>query len=242
MPPFNGFYFDCDSTLSTIEGVDELTRKLGPALRAELHALTEQAMEGARPLADVYVDRLGALAPTRAELDVVGGFYIDNLVPDAAATIAALQALGKQVGIISGGLRQPVSILATHLGIPDAHVHAVPLLFDQRGAYRDFDRSSPLWRNLGKVEVLRRLPASHRPVLFMGDGVTDLEAAAVVDLFVGFGGVKRRARVAAEAAVYLTDPSLAGVLRVGLTETEKNTLRDDPRFGHLGPMLYEGPR
>lgn len=233
MAPFASFYFDCDSTLSTIEGVDELTRKLSPDQRAELHALTEQAMEGHRPLAEVYIDRLGVLAPTRTELDAVGGFYIDNLVPDAKATIAALQALGKQVGIISGGLRQPVSALATHLGVPDANVHAVPVKFDAAGEYLDFDRDSPLWRNFGKVEVMQNLPAEHRPVLFMGDGVTDLEAAEVVDLFVGFGGVERRARVEAEAPVFLTDPSLAGVLQVGLTDDEKTQLRDDDRFSHL---------
>lgn len=232
---FAGFYFDCDSTLSSIEGVDELTRDLSEADRRELLALTAQAMDGTLPLAQVYEERLGALAPSHEQLLRVGQFYIDQLVPDAAATIAALRFLGKEVGIVSGGLRQPVAILAKHLGIDDQNVHAVPVLFDDAGQYRDFDHDSPLWRNGGKVDVLGAMPEGHRPLLFMGDGVTDLESKPVVDLFVGFGGVERRARVEAEADMFFTRNSLAVVLEPGLADAEKDRLRNEPRFQHLLP-------
>lgn len=236
MTAFQSFYFDCDSTLSSIEGVDELTRGLPDAERAELAALTHQAMEGQLPLARIYQERLARVAPSRAELIKIGQFYIDNMVTDCAETIAALQFLGKQVGIVSGGLRQPVLMLAEHLGIPVTNVHAVPVLFDEAGEYRDFDHDSPLWQNGGKIEVLRRLPDAHRPLLFMGDGATDLETRGVADLFVGFGGIERRASVEAEADVYLTDPSLAGVLEIGLTPAEKQSLREHSRYCRLLPI------
>jgi phosphoserine phosphatase len=233
MAPFASFYFDCDSTLSSIEGVDELTRKLSEDERAELRSLTERAMNGDMPLAQVYEERLHVLAPTREELEAVGRFYIEHLVPDAEGTIAALRFLGKHVGIISGGLHQPVLDLARHLGIPEANVHAVPVLFDSDGTYQGFDRRSALWQNHGKVRVLQGIPGDHRPVLFTGDGVTDLEAKDVVDLFVGFGGVERRARVEAEADVYVTRNSLAAVLDVGLTRFEKKRLDVEPEFASL---------
>lgn len=236
MTSFSSFYFDCDSTLSSIEGVDELTVVLPPEERAELAALTHQAMEGQAPLARVYEERLARVAPNRSELAAIGRFYIENMVPDCAATIAALQFLGKQVGIISGGLRQPVLALAEHLGIASANVHAVEVLFDEVGGYRDFDHQSPLWQNGGKAAVVQRLPQDHRPVLFMGDGATDLETRGVADLFVGYGGVERRTSVETGADVYLVDPSLAGVLQVGLTPDEKTSLRSDPRFAALLPI------
>ena len=235
MPPFAAFYFDCDSTLSTIEGVDELTRKLPTDERAELRALTNQVMEGDLPLAKVYEERLGVLAPSADELAAVGRFYIENVVPDATATIAALRCLGKHVGIISGGLLQPVLTLAEHLDIPSANVHAVPVLFDADGRYLGFDHDSPLWQNHGKIRVLEAIPADHRPVLFTGDGVTDLETKDVVDLFVGFGGVERRARVEAEADVFVTANSLAAVLGPGLTAEEKCVLGARPEFADLVP-------
>ena len=45
-------------------------------------------------------------------------------------------------------------------------------------------------------------------ILFVGDGVTDLEAKEVVDLFVGFGGVKIREVVKNEADLFIEDKTL----------------------------------
>ncbi len=232
-PPFAAVYFDCDSTLSAIEGVDELLAFAPPSLRADVAALTTQAMEGSRPLAEVYETRLRLLAPRREQLEHIGGLYTARLVPDAQALVTALQALGKQVGIVSGGLLVPVAQVARHLGIPAANVHAVPLLFDDHGRYVDFDRSSPLWRNGGKIEVLQRLPAAQRPVAFVGDGVTDLEAQGTADLFVGFGGVVARPIVRERAQVFVAAPSLAPVLRHVTTAAERERLAHEPRFAAL---------
>ncbi len=93
-PPFRAFYFDCDSTLSTIEGVDELARIVPDELREELLALTQQAMDGKLPLANVYEARLGRLAPSRQLCEELGQLYTQNLVRGAADVVAALLALG----------------------------------------------------------------------------------------------------------------------------------------------------
>ena len=232
-PPFASVYFDCDSTLSSIEGVDELLQFVDPALRADIARLTEQAMNGQLPLDAVYETRLQRLAPRRDQLDRIGALYVQKLVPDALATVQALQFLGKQVGIISGGLLVPVQHVATALGITPANVHAVPLHFDAAGHYVDFDRSSPLWRNGGKIEVVQALPATHRPIAFVGDGVTDLETQGIVDRFVGFGGVVARPAVRAGAAFFVESPSLAAVLPHLLTADERHRLAAAPAFAAL---------
>lgn len=229
-PPFAAVYFDCDSTLSAIEGVDELLAFAPASLRADVAALTKQAMDGTRPLAEVYETRLQLLAPRREQLDHVGELYTARLVPDAQALVQALQWLGKQVGIVSGGLLVPVQHVAQHLGIPLANVHAVPLQFDDRGHYVDFDHSSPLWQNGGKIEVLRRLPAQQRPVAFVGDGITDLETQGTADLFIGFGGVVARPAVRAGAQVFVAAPSLAPVLQHVTSPAERERLAREARF------------
>lgn len=238
MEPFAAVYFDCDSTLTSIEGVDELLRWAPAALRTDIAALTEQAMNGTLPLAEVYERRLALLAPRREQLDEVGALYASHLVPDAAAVVQALQALGKQVGIISGGLLVPVQHVAAHLGIPSANVHAVPLQFTADGAYVDFDRSSPLWRNGGKIDVVRALPPDHRPLAFVGDGITDAETQGHVARFVGFGGVVARAKVRERADVFVATQSLAGVLPHVLTPAEQQRLRADP---HTARLLSASP-
>lgn len=231
--PLAAVYFDCDSTLSSIEGVDELLQFVDEALRRDIAALTDQAMNGALPLAEVYETRLQKLAPRRAQLDEVGAHYVQNVVPDGAETIAALQHLGKHIGVVSGGLLTPVQHLARHLGIPLEHAHAVPLVFDERGDYVDFDRRSPLWQNGGKIPVVQGAPAHHHPMAFVGDGVTDLETQGHVARFVGFGGVVARDAVRARAEHFVATPSLAGVLPLVLTEDEQRRLLLEARFRPL---------
>ena len=232
-PPFASVYFDCDSTLSTIEGVDELLQFADPALRQEIAELTDQAMNGTLPLAEVYESRLSKLAPHRRQLDEVGEIYVQNLVPDAKATIAALQSLGKNIGIVSGGLLVPVQHIGRHLGVPLEHVHAVPLLFHEDGSYRDFDRSSHLWQNGGKVPIVQGAPAEHHPMVFVGDGITDLETKPHVARFIGYGGVVARDAVQAGAEFFVAERSLAAILPHVLTEEEAQRLAQDPNFSSL---------
>lgn len=232
-PPFAAVWFDCDSTLATIEGVDELTRQLPPAEQARLLDLTRRAMEGTLALEEVYGSRLRQLAPSREQLQRIGRLYVEHTVPDAALVISALRHLDKQVGIASGGLEIPVRALAEQLHVPQANVHAVAVRFHADGTYASFDRASPLSRNRGKVAVLQGLPPSHRPLCFVGDGATDLETKGTVDLFVGFGGVEVRPAVKAQAEAWFATPSLAPLLQFVLTEGERQRLRSEPRFTAL---------
>jgi phosphoserine phosphatase len=232
-PPFAAVYFDCDSTLSSIEGVDELLQFVESKQRADIVELTRKAMDGLLPLAEVYETRLRLIAPRSDQLDRIGELYVENVVLHAREVVRALQHLGKHVGILSGGLLVAVEALARYLGIPLANVHAVPLLFDSHGDYFDFDRTKPLWRNGGKVEMVRRLPKDHRPVAFVGDSVTDLETQGHVDLFVGFGGVVTRAMVAENAEAFVDGKSLAPVLAHVLTEEERMLLAANGAFAQV---------
>jgi phosphoserine phosphatase len=232
-PPFASVYFDCDSTLSSIEGIDELLQFADPALRKDIAELTTQAMNGTLPLAQVYESRLSKLAPNRKQLDAIGEHYCSKLVPDAKATIAALQSLGKSVGIVSGGLLIPVQQVARHLEVPLEHVHAVPLLFHDDGSYQDFDHNSPLWRNGGKVPVVQGAPEAHHPMVFVGDGITDLETKEHVARFIGFGGVVARDAVLKNADYFVHENSLAAILPHVLTAQEVIALTQDPNFSSL---------
>ena len=232
---FRGVYFDCDSTLSAIEGIDELGQFADDDVRQRLVALTADAMDGRRALRDVYQQRLELLSPTRAQLDAIAQLYIARRVGDAADVVAALQHLGVEVGIVSGGLLPAVERLADYLGIARERVHAVPIRFDAAGQYAGFDRSSPLSRNDGKREVLAALPRSAHPLCFVGDGVTDLEARDAVELFVGFGGVTRREIVEQSAEHYLEGPGLARLLDLVLTPDQLAALAAHDRFANLVP-------
>ena len=208
---FQTVIFDCDSTLSAIEGIEELAREH----RRQVAELTDLAMRGLLPLEEVYGRRLELLRPSRAEVERVGTLYIERLVPGAAEAIGALAGAGVTVQVLSGGLLPAVAAVATHLGIGPGRVAAVDIRFTAEGAYAGFEHDSPLARSGGKrtwVEHnLARLP---RPILLVGDGATDLEARPAVDCFVAFTGVVRREEVALAADVVLEGPSLTGVLGI----------------------------
>jgi phosphoserine phosphatase len=222
---FDLIFFDCDSTLSAIEGIDELARLKGKEWRVGV--LTEKAMNGELDLAEVYGKRLQAIRPTRGQLKAIEDRYWDGLVPDAQAVIAALRFLNKQVFIVSGGLAEAVRGFGKRLGVPGENIQAVELEYNQlsgqwwrydlpdtpaRQTYLDYNEG-PLTVSSGKPDIIRAL-ANGKPGrrLMVGDGVSDLAARSDVDLFVGFGGVVARDRVKAGADVFVQVNSLAPIL------------------------------
>ena len=212
-PPqrYNTVVFDCDSTLSTIEGIEELAREH----RAEVEALTEEAMRGTIPLEQVYGRRLALVRPPRGRVLALGQRYIDTLVPDAAETVAALMQEGVHVRVISGGLKPAVLAVARKLGISDDAVAAVEVFFGNDGAYAGFEEESPLAASGGKRRIIESWDVP-RPVMMVGDGATDQEAQPVVDAFVAFAGVVYRGPVAAHADFVIRERSLAPVLPLAL--------------------------
>jgi phosphoserine phosphatase len=224
VPRFQSVLFDCDSTLSEIEGIEELA----VAHREEIVALTEAAMLGAMPLEAVYGRRLAIIRPTRQAVERVGEMYVERLVAGARDVVASLTSLGIDVRIISGGLLPAVLRVARELDIPDDRVAAVDIFFDARGAYAGFDETSPLARQRGKALVIAAWSDLARPTMLVGDGATDLEARSVVDRFVAFAGVVERPNVTAHAEVVIRGLSLLPVLALALdgTDVQQDRIRE----------------
>ncbi|MDD2760799.1 MAG: HAD-IB family phosphatase [Methylomonas sp.] len=207
---FDVICFDCDSTLSRVEGIDELARRHD--LFDEVAALTDKAMNGELALEAVYGHRLELIKPDKPALAWLADLYITEMVEGVAETVKTLLDHGKQIHIISGGLRQAILPLAALLGIPEDHVHAVDVLFDEQGRYRDFARQSPLAVSGGKARVCRRLRMHHSSLVMIGDGKTDLEAKQAGAYMIGFGGVVQRELVQQQADVFVADSSLTAIL------------------------------
>lgn len=222
LPPFDAVCFDCDSTLTTLEGIDELAVRAGIA--DKIIPLTTAAMDGTMTIDQVYAKRLDLIRPDAAALSWVGQRYVEEMVPGAKATIAKLTALGKPVHIISGGLLQPVLDIAKALGVPADRVHAVPVMLDATGQYAGFDTNSPLAKKGGKATVCRAIGERYGRVALVGDGVTDLEARDGGAAVIGFGGVVARPLVQAGADVFISSANLTAVLSALLTKDESRTL------------------
>jgi phosphoserine phosphatase len=198
-------FFDVDSTVVTIEGIDVLAGG-----NPEIARLTDAAMNGEIPLEDVYARRLDMIRPSRADVDRLAQQYLDAVVPGAAEAMERLREAGAVVQFVSAGIRQAIEPLAARLGA--SSLHAVTLRFHGDGAYGGFEPSF-LTRTGGKELVIRDVRArSKGKAAMIGDGASDLEARPAVDLFIGFGGVTLRPRVKENADVYIEERDLRLVL------------------------------
>jgi phosphoserine phosphatase len=224
-PPFRHVFFDCDSTLTSVEGIDELADMAGKG--REVRAMTDAAMGGASDLASIYRQRLELINPSRRQVLGLTRVYRRHVVEDAQLVVGALQALGTEVYVISGGLLEPVRAFASTLGVGADHVRAVTICYDRlagdwwRGTGQETgldDRylsvgAEPLTASDGKAGIIREFVGTGDDrSLLVGDGASDLAAAPAVDLFVGFGGVVRRPMVEAAARAYIPSAGLAPVL------------------------------
>ncbi|OGT60121.1 MAG: hypothetical protein A3E85_03445 [Gammaproteobacteria bacterium RIFCSPHIGHO2_12_FULL_45_12] len=220
--PFSAIVFDCDGTLSTIEGIDELAKH--NHTDDTVQALTQTAMGHAGLTVDIYEKRLNLVRPTKAQVESLGQHYLTHQIPDAKKVIHLFQQLQKTVYIISAGLYPAVTLFADHLAVPRANVFAVDIHFDAHGHYLDFDHDTPLTGGQGKRAMVTQLMAKHHQVLYVGDGLNDYAVHDIVTRFVGFGGAFYRENIASLCSFYLKTRSMAALLPLALTPQEIENL------------------
>ena len=209
---FDVICFDCDSTLSKIEGIDELAKRVG--LGDELAELTNAAMNGDVALEAIYAKRLNLIKPSRADIEWLSTLYISELVDGVESVFRQLAQHNKSVHIISGGLLPAILPLAKILNVPQSHIHAVDIYFDNNGQYLGYDIASPLTKNGGKAVMIESLK-SHN-VVMIGDGQTDLEAQKVGAKVIGFGGVISRDTVRNKADFFVEECDFRKILTFNL--------------------------
>ena len=225
--PITTVIFDCDGTLSTIEGIDELA--ITNDVSAIVQRLTQEAMGETGMSADLYKKRLDLVKPSHQQLLDLGQDYINHQAPDVLEVINIFKRLNKSIYIISAGLLPSVTIFAKHLQIPQENVYAVDIKFDSTGNYLDFDRHSPMINQYGKREIVDKIKLAHSTTAFIGDGLSDYEVYDLVTRFVGYGGAYYRESIEKRCEFYIKDLSMAALLPLLLTENESTQLTDEEK-------------
>ncbi len=205
---------DVDSTLSVIEGIDWLAALRSESVQQHVAAITASAMSGGVSLGSVYAGRLAAVLPTREEVARLAQAYVEGMSGGAQEALAELSSMRVRVVLVSAGIRGAIIPLARAVHVASADIHAVRVYFTDAGNYAGFDTASPLTRNGGKAAVVRGLGLP-RPILAVGDGLTDAELKTLdppaVDAFAAYTGVVERAPVVrvADYAIRSFDQLLA---------------------------------
>lgn len=216
--PIDAFVFDCDGTLSLVEGIEVLAEQNGVAER--VRELTAYAMGEAGLSPDIYQERLDLVRPSRHQAVDLAQHYFVNRVPAIIEVIALLQRLGKAVYVVSAGVNPSVTLFATMLGVPAEHVFAVDLEFDMSGDYKDYDRAAYPAQDNGKRVIADQIKARHQCLVWIGDGMNDMVVKPDVKRFIGYGGAFYRPNIAKNSDYYIKCQSIAPLLALGLTAYE----------------------
>lgn len=201
--------FDVDSTLSTIEGIDELARMKGVANQTEL--LTKKAMNGELAFDQVYFERFRIIQPTYQEVKSLGKLYRQTITPGTKETIDHLQRNGVQVFVVTGGFNPAIKMLTRTLQIPDTHVFANKI-FDKKKNFRHrapLDKQQVVRCLLHQFHMARGRIARSKVI---GDGMADLQAGIVTNGFICFAGIEARPNVIDKAEHVVFEKDLRGIL------------------------------
>ena len=225
--PLDAVVFDCDGTLSMLEGIDVLAEQNG--VGAKVHELTELAMGSDGISADLFQQRMSLVKPSRTQLIALAEAYFTSRVTDIVRVLDALRSVGKAIYVVSAGLNPAVTLFAEMLDIDADHVFAVDVTFTAEGDYQNFEANSPTARHGGKREVIQFIQHKYPRVMHIGDGMNDVEVSDMVERFIGYGGACFRTRIAEQCEFYIRSASLAPVLPLALTAAEVNQLNPQGR-------------
>jgi phosphoserine phosphatase len=198
---------DMDSTLITIECIDELGSFLNR--KNEIAAITEQAMRGEIDYPESLRRRVALLAglEERALQEVYDERL--RLSPGAEALVAHCKRHGVKLLLVSGGFRFFTSRLQQRLGIDDTISNVLEIDHGRLtgkvlGGIVDADAKAAKFRQLAQ-----RLGADRRQTVAIGDGANDLKMMGEAGVSVAY---RAKPVVRAQAMHALQFTGLDGVL------------------------------
>ncbi|MFA7291586.1 MAG: phosphoserine phosphatase SerB [Rhodocyclaceae bacterium] len=201
--------FDMDSTLITIECIDELADFSGK--KDEVAAITEAAMRGELDYRESLRQRLSLLAGLDAR--VLARVFEERLrlSPGARELLAAAQAAGLRTAILSGGFTYFTERLRIELGFDFAtsnelEISGGKLTGHVAGAIVDAQAKACHLARLRDELGLQRAQ-----VIAIGDGANDLLMMAEAGVSVAF---RAKPATRAQATVALNFAGLDGLLNI----------------------------
>jgi phosphoserine phosphatase len=200
---------DMDSTLITIECIDELGDLAGK--KAEIAAITAQAMRGEIAYPESLRRRVAALAGL--EERALARVYEERLqlTPGAEKLLEACKNAGVQLLLVSGGFTFFTERLKQRLGLHHTisnvlEVKSGKLTGALVGDIVDADAKAAKFR-----EVLSALKAKRHQTVAIGDGANDLKMMSEAGISIAF---RAKPVVRAQATCALNWSGLDGVLNL----------------------------
>lgn len=181
---FRLLVMDMDSTLITIETIDELADLVG--LKPQVAAITERAMRGEIEYDESLRDRVALLQGLEeSALDRVYNERL-KLTPGAEKLLAQVKRLGIKTLLVSGGFTRITERLKPRLGLDFTHANTL----ESRDGKLTGHVVGRIVNADGKREALVRvrdqLGIDRSQIIAVGDGANDLKFMAEAGVSVAF--------------------------------------------------------
>ena len=170
---------DFDGTITICNVLNSLYEKFAaPSYRETLERWNRGEISTMEEIETVFATISASRAEMESFLDTV------ELDPGFPSLLNYCLEAGIKFVIVSDGLRWYIEYIMRHHGIKEVAVYACEIHFE-RGGYRFsypwFDSSTPM-RSVSKSTIVRDYQSRGYKVVFIGDGVSDFEAAQVADI------------------------------------------------------------
>ncbi len=222
------FFFDFDSTVLSVESldeiiklsIDEMTVSAGEksAMMHEVEQITDCGMNGEIDLGESIRRRIAVAKVHERHIDT----FCRRMASEELLTVGMRQLIrrlrgdGHEVFIISGGLSSVLRAAADIFSLPVFSVFGNEYRTDADGFVIGVDAENPLTTMDGKAAIIRSLKKSGKAAgltTLVGDGMSDVRPyeQGAVDRFIGFGvhkvrpAVERRTREYVRSIAELSD-------------------------------------
>ena len=173
---FRLLVMDMDSTLITIETIDELADLVG--LKAQVAAITESAMRGEIEYNESLRRRVAVLKDLGA--DALQRVYDERvrLTPGADKLLARVRSCGLKTLLVSGGFTYVTDRLQQRLGLDYTRSNCLEIVDGRLTGQLIGDIVNADGKRDALLEVRERLGITKAEVIGIGDGANDLEFMA----------------------------------------------------------------
>jgi HAD superfamily phosphoserine phosphatase-like hydrolase len=211
MKPAPLVFFDFDSTVVSVESLDETLRLALEKAKDkdrrlwEIAQITALGMAGKLDFRKSLERRITAAPITRDIVQRASKSFPETITPGIPNVFRALSAFGAKIFLISGGFLELIYPTADALGVPRERCFANTFSWYEDDLVCGFDPKNPLAEGGGKSVVVKNIRKSYPgPGIFVGDGMNDVcvfEEGAT-EYMIGFGQNTVRPEVRRKAPHY----------------------------------------
>ncbi len=203
------FVTDMDSTLITIECIDEIADMQG--LKPQVAAITESAMRGEMDFCESLRRRVGLLAGLEeSALQRVHDERL-SLSPGAERLMKQLKTAGVKTILVAGGFTFFTERIKARLGFDYAHSNVLEIEAGRLTGRVIGDIVDGEAKRRHLIEARNALGAAHNQVIAAGDGANDLKMLGEAEVNVAY---RAKPVVRAQAAYALNFVGLDGILNL----------------------------